>query len=244
LGLSNTFESLLEQVFQDWELYIVTGPSTDSTLELAKQLALRDSRVKVIAESGHGIYPAMNEGLNNSSGELCWFMNAGDRFDNINVLQRATLEFSNQTFGLVIGGHRVVSKNDSRIYSHSTRGVSEIEFAFNRRGGCHQAIMFRTQILKDIGGFDTQYSLASDFDLVLRAIRISGASRVSEIFALIEPGGVADQSIFSVLVQKHLIRRKHFTSRAITFLSLTWTTLACSKHLVRRFFCLLKLPLP
>jgi putative colanic acid biosynthesis glycosyltransferase len=244
LGLSKTFASLREQIFQDWELLIVTGVSKDSTLELAEELALQDSRVRVIAESDTGVYPAMNEGLECSSGEFCWFMNAGDQFLNSNVLQAALFEVSNQKFGLVIGGHKVESKNDVRAYSYSAKILGEIEFAFNRRGGCHQAMMFRTQMLREIGGFDTSYSLASDFDLVLKVLRISHALRVPEIYALIEPGGLADQSIYSVFMQKHLIRKRFFSRRLITLMSLAWTLLACSKYFLRSPLALLNLQRP
>jgi len=233
-GLRETFASLNEQVHKDWEMIIVAGISKDSTLKLAKEISSRDTRIKVIEESGQGIYAAMNEGIQNANGEFSWFMNAGDRFANAQVLERALLEASSTKVGLVIGGHRIDGDNKRQVYSYPKKVLSEFDFAFNRRGGCHQSMIFRTQVLNVIGGFNTDFSLASDFDLALRVIRLAGAVRVPEIYASVEPGGSADQFIFSVHRQKHQIRKKFFKKILITLLSSLWTFAASSKIVSRR----------
>jgi glycosyltransferase involved in cell wall biosynthesis len=233
-GLRETFSSLNEQVHKDWEMIIVAGISRDSTMELAKEISNRDARVRVIEESGQGIYAAMNEGIQNANGDYSWFMNAGDRFANAQVIQRALLEASNTKVGLVIGGHRIDGDNERHVYSYPKKLLSTFDFAFNRRGGCHQSMIFRTRVLREIGGFNADFSLASDFDLILRVIDIAGAIRVPEIYASIEPGGTADQSILSVHRQKHQIRRIFFENNLITLLSSLWTFAAHSKVVSRR----------
>ena len=97
-------------------------------------------------------------------------------------------------------------------------------------------MIFHTQVLKSIGGFNTAYSLASDFDLVLKVIKKAGARRVSEIYAAIEPGGRADQGIFLVHKEKHLIRRNLLGGPAILAASLLWTGLARTKIISRRIW--------
>lgn len=233
-GLLETFNNLDEQEFDDWELIIVVGRSNDSSLKIAKDISKGDSRVRVIEQTGLGIYGAMNEGIRDAHGDFSWFMNAGDRFANAQVLALATQEISVSEVGLVIGGYRIESKNGSEAYVFPRKLITEFNFAFSRRGGCHQAMIFRTQTLKDIGGFSEGYSLASDFDLVLKVIKSASALRVPEIYASIEPGGAADQGIFSVHSQKHQIRKIVFKSKVIHLLSLAWTFAARVKISVRR----------
>jgi len=235
LGLRETFSSLIGQDHNDWEMIIVVGDSRDSTLEAAREIESKDFRVRVIEQSGLGIYSAMNEGIQNSHGEFSWFMNAGDKFSDSHVLGVAVDEIFRSNAGLVIGGYRIAGGNDNQVFSYPQREMTALIFAFLRRGGCHQAMIFRTQYLRQIGGFDPVYRFASDFDLVLRVISLAGATRVPEVYATIEPGGVADQNIFSVHREKHLIRKVVFDRKlTVVALSWTWTIAARMKITIRR----------
>ena len=233
-GLEATHQSLLDQSFIDWEMVIVIGVSIDATLAVAKNLQRIESRIRLIEQNGSGIYEAMNEGLASASGEFTWFMNAGDKFASTSTLAHAVGYMSQNNVGAVIGGYRIESSSQNKTYSYPPRNITGLSFAFNRRGGCHQAMIFRTNILKDLGGFSTSYSLAADFDLVLKVIQKSKANRVSEIYASIEPGGRADLGIFLVHNQKHQIRKNLFGGPIVFLASLLWTALARMKIILRR----------
>lgn len=236
VGLRDTFSSVSEQDRGDWEMLIVVGTSKDSTLQTAREIAGTDSRVRVVEQTSLGIYGAMNEGIQSANGEFSWFMNAGDKFANAHVLGAAVGEIMRTKIGLVVGGYRIDGGNEKKVYSYPRKEITGFDFAFNRRGGCHQAMIFRTELLEKVGGFNSNYSLASDFDLVLKIIKLTGAMRVPEIYASIEPGGAADQGIFSVHRQKHQIRKVFFGNTAITILSLAWTIAARMKITLRRLF--------
>jgi glycosyltransferase involved in cell wall biosynthesis len=232
-GLIKTHASLIGQTLVDWEMIIVVGISTDDTLSVAKVLQGNDSRIRVLEQGGAGIYGAMNEGLELASGEFTWFMNAGDTFVTLFVLAHAVGEISQIGTGLVVGGYQIDNGSADQIYSYPGGNVTTLDFAFNRRGGCHQAMIFRTEDLKLLRGFDTSYSLAADFDLVLKVIKRSRAKRVSEVYASIEPGGLADQGIFLVHQQKHEIRRNLLGGPFIFLASVLWTVLARVKIMAR-----------
>ena len=233
-GLAATHQSLLEQTFSDWEMLIVVGDSNDATFAVAKELHNLDSRILLIAQTNSGIYEAMNEGLAAASGEFTWFMNAGDKFAFTCTLAAAVAYMSLDKVGVIIGGYQVESSSQKETYSYPPRNITSLSFAFNRRAGCHQAMIFRTDILKSLGGFDTSFSLAADFELVLKVIKASKASRVSEILASIEPGGRADQGIFLVHHQKHLIRRNLLGGPIVFLASHIWTILAKLKIILRQ----------
>ncbi len=233
-GLEATHQSLLEQSFKDWEMIIVVGLSSDATLAVAQNLQRSESRILLLEQSDSGIYQAMNEGLAAASGEFTWFMNAGDRFASTSALTHAVSCISQSKAGAIIGGYRIESSSQNKTYAFSPRRITRLDFAFTRRGGCHQAMILRTKILKDLGAFNTSYSLAADFDLVLKVIERSEVSRVSEIYAAIEPGGRADQGIFLVHNQKHQIRKHHLGGPIVILASFLWTALARMKIIFRR----------
>ena len=233
-GLARTLKSISQQDFRNWDVIVVVGKSQDLTLSVAREMADADDRIVVVEQVGLGIYSAMNQGLNQARGHFVCFMNAGDQFASPQILTEVSEEIANTNCGVIIGGHRVVGRERTEEFKHSRKQVLELEFAFNRRSGCHQSMFFQTQTLLDSGGFDTKYLLASDFDAVLKVIRNSGAFRVSSIYSTIEPGGAADVGIFRVHREKHHIRSVHFNRISITILSLGWTATAGAKVALSR----------
>lgn len=236
IGLQLTFESLLNQTFTNWEMIIVVADSSDGTLPLARQLQDKEPRVRLIEQNGKGIYQAMNEGIGFSEGIYTWFMNAGDKFASPEVVSNALNQFTNPELGLILGSHKIAGSHRSFINGHREGSIAALSFAFNRRGGCHQAMIFRTETLKNLGGYDVSYALASDFDLVLRVIQESQARKVSEIYTSIEPGGIADRQIFQVHREKHQIRQRLLGGWFVFSASLVWTFLARVKILLRRIY--------
>ncbi len=234
IGLKATYKSLLQQSYFDWEMVIVVGTSHDDTLTVAKELQRVDSRILVLEQSGSGIYEAMNEGLTSVSGEFTWFMNAGDRFASVTTLAHAVSQINLDKAGAVFGGYQIEESGETKTFIYSTTNITPLSFAFNRRGGCHQAIIFRTNILKILGGFNTIYKLAADFDLIIRIIREFKTIRVPEIYASIEPGGRADQGIFLVHSEKHIIRKNLLGNPILILVSIIWTLLARTKIFIRQ----------
>jgi glycosyltransferase involved in cell wall biosynthesis len=230
LGLAVTHKSVLEQDFKEWEMVIIVGASSDDSLTYALELQLHDPRIKVVEQGGLGIYQAMNEGLSIASADIVWFMNAGDRFANSKIVTLAIVELVKSQAAMVIGGYQVDHGFGNQMYCYSYTRITPFKFAFNRRGGCHQAMIFDKSALAKVGGFNTRYSLASDFDLALKIVKSEKVIRVPEIYALIEPGGRAAQGINHVYKQKHEIRKELLPGRHIELFSLLWTSLAKIKR--------------
>ena len=234
-GLEATFRSVLKQNFTDWHMVIVVAESHDKTFAVAKKFESLDSRITVMNQTGFGIYGAMNEGLTIASGKFTWFMNSGDIFVSDSVLALAVERITSLRAALVIGGYQINNKGKLSVYSFPPCDVKPLDFAFTRRGGCHQAMIFRTESLLDVGNFDIRYKLASDFDLVIRIIKKAKVIRVSEVLAEIEPGGSADLGIFLVHEEKHQIRKRLLGGPVIYISSFIWKNLAKAKIAMKVF---------
>ena len=72
-------EELARQNHARWEAVVVDDGSTDQSLEVARALAQRDSRILVIAQANAGPSAARNRGLLECRGELVQFLDADDR---------------------------------------------------------------------------------------------------------------------------------------------------------------------
>ena len=218
-GLVATLDSLNSQSFSNWESIIVVGDSIDDTLKEAMSFKSGKTNVSIIPQKSSGIYQAMNEGIEASSGESIIFMNAGDIFSNSNALLEMFNTFQELNCGIVLGGFRVL--NQEKVLSFPKRRISSLRFAFNLRFGCHQAMIFSRKAVMHFSGYDTSFKLCADYKLVLQILREEGGFRVQNIFAAVEPGGVSDRSLFSVHSEKHQIRREFF-GKFIWFPSIIW----------------------
>jgi glycosyltransferase involved in cell wall biosynthesis len=85
--LPATIDSVLSQQGVELEYLIIDGASTDGTLEIIKQAAAQDERIRWVSEPDAGIYDAMNKGIRMASGEWLNFMNAGDTFFTHEVVE-------------------------------------------------------------------------------------------------------------------------------------------------------------
>src|SRR5665648_699382 len=91
IGLQKTIESILSQIYTEFELLVIDGGSTEDDILIIKKYA---KRIKYwISETDKGIYHAMNKGIKQAHGEYCFFLNSGDYFLNENVLKKV---FSNE----------------------------------------------------------------------------------------------------------------------------------------------------
>ena len=77
--LTDALESVRAQSHARWEAVVVDDGSTDQSLEVARALAQRDSRILVIAQANAGPSAARNRGLLECRGELVQFLDADDR---------------------------------------------------------------------------------------------------------------------------------------------------------------------
>lgn len=233
-GLRLTLESAQTQDFLDWELVIVYGKSEDSTISVAKNYVDKDSRIKLVEQDGSGIYQAMNLGIENSSSEFLWFMNSGDCFIHFNSLRQGVEELAKTNHGFVVGSYKI--RFDSRTFKLKERELTQLRLAISRRGGCHQAMIFRKSAVDLHFGFNTSYALASDYDLCLKLIKSHGAKCIPTTLALVEPDGISDKNLEVMHLEKAAIRRKTFQGKPVHILiGWLWRKAASMKLGLRTF---------
>lgn len=76
--LAQGLQSILDQVFRDFELLIINDGSTDSSLSIIQDFARRDPRILVFDVPNGGVSKARNLGLDRASGKYITFIDADD----------------------------------------------------------------------------------------------------------------------------------------------------------------------
>lgn len=153
--ISYALESILQQIFKDFEVLIMDGLSTDNTIILAQRF--NDERIRIYSEKDKGVYDAMNKGIKLSMGEVIYFLGSDDQFINPEVLK-----IINKT--MISNGCDVLYGN---VISSRFKGRYDFEFDYDmilEKNICHQAIFFKRNIFKITGLFNLKYKVLSDWD--------------------------------------------------------------------------------
>ena len=76
--LEETLNCVFDQTFGDFELICVDDGSADASLDILKEFASNEPRLKIISQENNGSGAARNRGLSQSSGEYLFFMDSDD----------------------------------------------------------------------------------------------------------------------------------------------------------------------
>lgn len=76
--LQETVESIQRQNFSDYEVILVDDGSKDNSLEICRNLAANDTRLKVFHKENSGVSDTRNLGLAQAAGDYVYFMDADD----------------------------------------------------------------------------------------------------------------------------------------------------------------------
>ena len=74
--LQKTLNSIFNQKYQNYELIVIDGKSTDGTVDIIKKNKKKID--KWISEKDKGIYDAFNKGMNLAKGDYIGFVNSDD----------------------------------------------------------------------------------------------------------------------------------------------------------------------
>jgi glycosyltransferase involved in cell wall biosynthesis len=165
--LQETLDSLFMQEFSSWELIVIDGASTDSSVDIIKKNAERISYW--VSEKDKGLYDAMNKGIAAARGEYLYFLNVGDLLAEPGVLQHVAALSGNKP-ALIYGLART-HKNPMGFEYTFGREISLRDFYFNVAPICHQASFIHRDVFRKIGNYDLRYRLFADMDHFIRIFR-------------------------------------------------------------------------
>lgn len=156
--LAQTWQSAMNQTYQNFELILVDGGSKDNTLQIAKQFENKIGTL--ISEPDKGIYDAMNKGIKAAKGEWVYFLNAGDSFYNNVVLSSIFENKNHEDIELIYGKVQTVNEPTGVNYING-KLVTFSDF-FSHYPICHQATFTNLKAFEKIGFYNINYKLVSD----------------------------------------------------------------------------------
>ena len=166
--LPEAVESVLAQTHLDREIIVVDDGSPDHTSEVVQ----RYPTVKCVRQQNQGLAGARNAGFRASTGNYVVFLDADDRLTP-NALEAHLGCFAKSPeSGFVVGdidhitvdGSHADSPRWPMLNSNQYEEMLRVNHVANTI-----AVMFRREVLKQLGGFEPACSPAEDYELLLRA---------------------------------------------------------------------------
>ena len=213
-ALEQTLRSIVDQDFDEFEVVIKDGGSTDKTLSTARRFADGNSRIRVFSFSDDGIFDAMNQAVAHCRGHWCVFLNAGDEFADPDVLSIAAASIDEQpakTFWY--GDYRF---GDTGQISHQTEVLSKW-FLF-RNLICHQTQFIARDLFDSVGPYSLRWRICSDREWLLRAARkgVIDSAHLDLVVVEYRGGGFSEQpENLKIKQQEHrAIEEMYFSPRS------------------------------
>ena len=157
--LPQAIESVLGQSYNNIELRVVDGGSTDGTLDILRKY--KANNLFWISEPDKGIYDAMNKGVKMAKGEWIYFLGADDTLYNSSVFNDIFSDKKNLDCDFLY----------ANVYSIALRRKYDGEFDEDKilfQNICHQSIFYKKEIYKSVGFYDDRYKTFADWDFNIR----------------------------------------------------------------------------
>ena len=182
--LTKTVDSILTQTYANLELILVDDGSKDDSLQLIKQLAERDNRIKPFSKSNGGVAHTRNYAIERSQGEFIALCDQDDLWFPEKLEQQIPL-FDNPDVGLVYCGAQIVhehlNKTSNPGFHGKQRGRVFERLAQENMFTCCTAVVRKT-CLTEVDGFDADRALmgVDDWHLWLKLALVCEFDFVAE----------------------------------------------------------------
>ncbi len=183
--IGEAIDSVLTQIFRDWELIVVDDGSTDDTAKVLEKYRRQDPRIHYVRQKNAGSSRARNTAITHISGKYVAFLDDDDRWLPKKLEMQVQFMESNPTIGFCYMRFQIYKKVGNKL----EKGKLFPEFLateFEELSDVFIApcsVLIRKSHLDEVEWFGPQYNRCEDFDLWLRLGQICKIAPIDEIGA-------------------------------------------------------------
>ena len=198
--VGEALRSVQAQSYENVEHVVVDGASDDGTLEVVE--AHRIPSMRVLSEPDEGIYDALNKGMALAEGDVIGVMHSDDSYADTDVLSEVAACFRDEAVDAVYGDLEYVAADDpGRVVRYWSAGDYSLQRL--RRGWMppHPTLFVRRSVVERLGGYDTSFRIAADYDAILRWFGRGGlrAAYLPRVLVRMRLGGESNASLRALL---------------------------------------------
>lgn len=187
--LAYCLESIAVQSYQNFEVIIIDGGSTDNTVDIIRQY---DSYVSYwVSEADKGIYDAWNKGVIIAKGEWITFLGSDDAFcpdafkdyaEFINRLEEVNYDFISSKLDLTDQYHKTI-KTLGQSWNWKTCRLQNVV--------AHPGSLHKRDLFDRFGLFNTSYRISADLEFLLRAGEDMKSAFMDKVTVKMQQGGIS-----------------------------------------------------
>lgn len=179
--LKAAIDSVLAQVYENYELILVDDHSSWDNVVPVLQSYESNSHVQVIYRETNGrISTATNDGIDRASGEFIVFMDCDDTIEKDALYQFAKKLNENPELDFIYSDEDKITEDGKIRHRPAFKPEWSPEMFMSMMYTNHLAI-YRLSIVKELGGLRTAYNGSQDYDMTLRFMEKTDNKRVGHI---------------------------------------------------------------
>ena len=193
--IDEAIKSFQKQSYENKEHVIIDGGSTDETVSIIKKL--KNNSTIFISSNDNGIYDAINKGVNLASGDIIGILHSDDVYDNESVISQVIEVFKKTNSDLVYGDLVYVTKNKNLNIRYWQAGLFLDENIKKGWMPPHPTVFVKKKIFEKIGNYNTDYTISSDYDFLIRALTNKEIKKqyIKKTLIKMRIGGTSNKSI-------------------------------------------------
>jgi len=202
--LQSAITAVANQTYPDIQHIVIDGGSTDGTVSIIERNQSEIAFWK--SEPDRGLYDAMNKGLRAVTDPETYvlFANADDSLAGPDVIEKMIAKSSGED---LVYGKMIFT--DGEMSGMLGREVTLDDLA--RETLCHPATFVKRRIFERIGEFDTSFTIAADYDFIVRAFAAGVTTRfVDVVVSRMRMGGLSDDRFMLSCSERKTVIRRHF----------------------------------
>jgi glycosyltransferase involved in cell wall biosynthesis len=161
--IRQAINSIIIQVYQDWELIIVDDGSKDQTPDILNEFT--DNRIRIIRHQENRKLPsALNSGFHASQGELITWTSDDNVLSPYFLTIFVNFADNHPDIDFVYSDYMLIDENGNEKHWFRTLPLESIKF--ENIGSA--SFLFRRNVFKFLGGFNEKTFLAEDYEFFLR----------------------------------------------------------------------------
>ena len=177
--LRQAMESILTQTCIDFEFIIVDDASTDNSSKIIN--SYDDKRIRVINNQANiGLTKSLNIGIKHAQGDYIARQDADD-ISLPNRLKAQLRHFQHYPETALLGTSAYGIDADGKIQGEIIVMADPRTRLSERNRFCHGSTMFKTQIVRELGGYNELFKYCQDYELWLRIAQYHNVRNLTEI---------------------------------------------------------------